>query len=83
MEAEKPTTQHREARFAEDTDTKHEGGPIHQTVTNTTNGDTEKGSSAYAASTTGLDHRAETYKAERRLLFKLGAWCETSCLEEY
>ncbi|KAJ7917718.1 major facilitator superfamily domain-containing protein [Mycena leptocephala] len=71
MEAEKPTTQHREARFAEDTDTKHEGGPIHQTVTNTTNGDTEKGSSAYAASTTGLDHRAETYKAERHLLFKL------------
>ncbi|KAJ7225131.1 major facilitator superfamily domain-containing protein [Mycena haematopus] len=60
MEAEK------QARFAEDT--KHEGGPIHKTVTNTT--DTEKGS-GYAASTTGVDHRAETTKAERRLLAKL------------
>ncbi|KAJ7778849.1 major facilitator superfamily domain-containing protein [Mycena maculata] len=75
MEAEKPGTQQRErapARFAEDVDdSKQEGGPIHPTVTNTTNGDTEKGSSAYAASTAGLDHRSEYTKAERRLLFKL------------
>ncbi|KAF8172951.1 major facilitator superfamily domain-containing protein [Mycena galopus ATCC 62051] len=60
MEGEKQQT-----RFTEDT--KHEGSPIQKTVTNTT--DTEKGS--YAASTTGLDHRVETGKAERRLLLKL------------
>ncbi|KAJ7738997.1 major facilitator superfamily domain-containing protein [Mycena metata] len=66
---EKPSVAHREARFADDSK-QTEGGPIRKTVTNTTNGDTEKGSS-YAASTTGLDHRVETTKAERRLLFKL------------
>ncbi|KAJ7730953.1 major facilitator superfamily domain-containing protein [Mycena olivaceomarginata] len=66
-EAEKPQ---REARFADDT--KQDGGPLHKTITDTTNGaDTEKGSSTYAASTTGLDHRIETSKAERRLLLKL------------
>ncbi|KAJ7155237.1 major facilitator superfamily domain-containing protein [Mycena filopes] len=71
MESEKPTTAHREARFADDAKNT-QGGPIKQTVSNTTNGDTEKGgSSAYAASTTGIDHRAESSRAERRLLFKL------------
>lgn len=69
-ETEKPATQHREARFAENT--KHEGGggPLQKTLTNTS--DTEKGSSAYVASTTGLDHRIESHRAELRLLFKLG-----------
>ncbi|KAK7060032.1 major facilitator superfamily domain-containing protein [Favolaschia claudopus] len=67
MESEK-----REARFVEDT--KHDdhesgGGAIQKTYTNTT--DTEKGSTSYAASTTGLDHRLETKRAERRLLLKL------------
>ncbi|KAJ6529736.1 MFS general substrate transporter [Mycena capillaripes] len=61
----------REARFAQDS-MQEGGGPIQRTVTSTTNNDTEKGgSSAYAASTTGIDHRTETHKAERRLLFKL------------
>ncbi|KAL8291709.1 hypothetical protein RQP46_001967 [Phenoliferia psychrophenolica] len=42
------------------------------TLTNGTNfTDTEKGSTAYASSTTGEDHRVESAKAERRLLFKL------------
>ncbi|KAJ6568478.1 major facilitator superfamily domain-containing protein [Mycena capillaripes] len=68
-DTEKLATQHREARFAEDT--KHEGGggPLPKTLTNTS--DTEKGSSAYAASTTGLDHRIESHRAELRLLIKL------------
>lgn len=73
MDSEKPQ---REARFAEESKQEQEqgGGPIHKTVTNTTNDDTEKGgSSTYATSTTGFDHRVETHKAERRLLFKLGA----------
>lgn len=39
--------------------------------TNETGTDAEKASS-YAQSTTGLDHKSETAKAERRLLFKLG-----------
>ncbi|KAJ7506104.1 major facilitator superfamily domain-containing protein [Mycena galericulata] len=71
MDAEKPTVQQSErvpARFAEDT--KHEGGPFQPTYTNTSVGDTEK-SSGYAVSTTGIDHRVESIKAERRLLFKL------------
>ncbi|KAJ7662827.1 major facilitator superfamily domain-containing protein [Mycena polygramma] len=61
MEAEKP-----QARFVEDT-----SNPIQRTGTNTSRGDTEKGSSAYAVSTTGIDHHIESKKAERRLLFKL------------
>ncbi|KAJ7613445.1 major facilitator superfamily domain-containing protein [Roridomyces roridus] len=61
----------KQARFAAEQPTHVEGTPIQPTVTNTTTGDTEKGSSKYAASTTGLDHRLETSKAERRLLFKL------------
>jgi hypothetical protein len=76
-EAEKPQ---REARFADDT--KQDGGPLHKTITDTTNGaDTEKGSSTYAASTTGLDHRIETSKAERRLLLKLGALWDCALLK--
>ncbi|KAJ7675567.1 major facilitator superfamily domain-containing protein [Mycena rosella] len=71
---EKTASEHRErapARFAEDVDSKDaEGGRIQPTMTNTTL-DTEKGSGAYASSTTGIDHRVESNKAERRLLFKL------------
>ncbi|KAJ7176139.1 major facilitator superfamily domain-containing protein [Mycena crocata] len=63
-------TERAPARFAEDVaDT--EGGRIQPTVTNTTL-DTEKGgSSAYANSTAGIDHKVESRKAERKLLFKL------------
>lgn len=52
---------------------------IHPTFTNVTDQTnyTEKGSSGYAASTTGLDHKAETSKAERRLLLKLGEFYST------
>ena len=46
---------------------------IHPTLTNGTNlTSTDKESFGYATSTTGGDHRSETAKAERRLLFKLG-----------
>ncbi|KAJ7826789.1 major facilitator superfamily domain-containing protein [Mycena olivaceomarginata] len=46
-------------------------GAIRKTETNTTGTDAEKGSTSYAASTTGLDHKIESNKVERRLLFKL------------
>lgn len=71
MDAEKATTENREygARFA----TTHEdqdGAPldgIHPTITH----DTEKGTSiAYASSETGLAHKVESAKAERKLIFK-------------
>lgn len=74
---DKPAEEHREragARFA-DVDDVPSGGEagLHPTLTNGTNfTDTEKGSTLYASSTTGDDHRKETAKAERRLLFKLG-----------
>lgn len=42
---------------------------LHQIMTQ----DTEKASS-YANSETGLAHKAENAKAERRLLLKLGQW---------
>ncbi|KAK4698779.1 hypothetical protein P7C70_g7490, partial [Phenoliferia sp. Uapishka_3] len=61
------------ARFAADVreDTVSKDNEMKPTLTNTTNAtDTEKGS-GYASSTTGLDHRVQTSKAERRLLFKL------------
>lgn len=73
MDAEKATTENREygARFA----TTHEdqdGAPldgIHPTITH----DTEKGTSiAYASSETGLAHKVESAKAERKLIFKQG-----------
>ncbi|KAJ7342937.1 major facilitator superfamily domain-containing protein [Mycena albidolilacea] len=67
MDAEKPG---KEARF-ENLRDNSEGRPIHKTETNTTGTDAEKGSTSYAASTTGLDHKIETSRAERRLLFKL------------
>jgi hypothetical protein len=70
MDAEKPG---KEARF-ENVRGNSEGQPIHKTETNTTSTDAEKGSTSYAASTTGLDHKIESSKAERRLLFKLGAY---------
>ncbi|KAM0751708.1 MFS general substrate transporter [Meredithblackwellia eburnea MCA 4105] len=69
---EKPIEQHHErqgARFADDGATA-EAGDIHPTITNVTQ-DTEKASTGYANSTTGLDHRVESSKAERRLLWKL------------
>ncbi|KAJ7027053.1 hypothetical protein C8F04DRAFT_100053 [Mycena alexandri] len=60
-----------DSRETEKPATRHEGGggPLQKTLTNTS--DTEKGSSAYAASTTGHGHRIESHTAELRLLFKL------------
>ncbi|KAL8291700.1 hypothetical protein RQP46_001958 [Phenoliferia psychrophenolica] len=70
MDEPKPVDEQREravgARFAEDSSGM---GGMHPTITNGT--DTEKGSTGYASSTTGEDHRIETAKAERRLLLKL------------
>ncbi|KAJ7822904.1 major facilitator superfamily domain-containing protein [Mycena olivaceomarginata] len=66
MDAEKPG---KEARF-ENVDDNSEGQPIHKTETNTTGTDAEKGSTSYAASTTGLDHKIETSRAERASSFQ-------------
>ncbi|WVO16886.1 hypothetical protein L204_104572 [Cryptococcus depauperatus] len=46
--------------------------PLHPTATRTTEGaDTEKGSTGYAGSESGLVHKKELKKAERKLLTKL------------
>lgn len=45
--------------------------PLGPSTTNATM-DTEKGSSGYANSQIGLDHRSDSARAERELLFKLG-----------
>lgn len=45
--------------------------PLGPSTTNATM-DTEKGSSGYANSQIGLDHRTDSARAERKLLFKLG-----------
>lgn len=68
---EKPVDEQREERLPARFNEPDANDGIHPTFTNVTN-DTEKGSSGYATSTTGLDHKAETSKAERRLLLKLG-----------
>lgn len=65
------------ARFAEDVQDGQD--QLHPTLTSQTaqtgfTEDSEKGSSRYANSTAGLEMRAEARKAERRLLFKLGAF---------
>lgn len=57
------------ARFATDEESHN---ALSNSKTNDTTGNETEKSSSYAQSTTGLDHKIETAKAERRLLFKLG-----------
>ncbi|ORY82359.1 major facilitator superfamily domain-containing protein [Leucosporidium creatinivorum] len=81
MDPEKntPTEQQKEhvrtgARFADDVQDGQD--QLHPTLTTQTaqtgvTEDSEKDSSRYASSTAGLEFRAETHRAERRLLWKL------------
>lgn len=79
MAAFKDSEKHQETRFeiAEEEQPDHDTS-LHQVATQ----DTEKASS-YANSTSGLAHKAETAKAERKLLLKLGALKHTTLFKPH
>lgn len=69
--AEKPETRIHEHEHNHD----NALGPVGTRAT-----ETEKGSSRYASSEAGIAHKAETSKAERRLVLKLGGLCDSPIL---